>query len=41
MTGSDTSQRVERPKVKPTDSGAIRLNVQSAEVEVGSRYPLG
>ena len=33
--------RVERPKEKPTDSGAIRLNVQSAEVEVGSRYPLG
>ena len=33
--------RAERPKVKPTDSGAIRLNVQSAEVEVGSRSPLG
>jgi putative transposase len=33
--------RAERPKVKPTDSGTIRLNYQSAEVEVGSRSPLG
>lgn len=33
--------RVERPKVKPTDSGAIRLNIQSAEVEVGSCCPKG
>jgi putative transposase len=33
--------RAEHPKVKPTDSGAIRLNVQSAEVEVGSHYPKG
>jgi transposase len=33
--------RVERPKVKPADSGTIRLNCQSAEVEAGSRHPLG
>jgi putative transposase len=33
--------RVERPEAKPTDSDNIRLNVQSAEVEVGSRYLLG
>jgi putative transposase len=33
--------RAERPKVKPTDSGTIRLNYQSAEDEVGSRSPLG
>ena len=33
--------RAERSEVKPTDLDTIRLNVQSAEVEVGSRYPLG
>ncbi len=33
--------RAERSEVKLADSGTIRLNVQSAEDEARSRYPLG